>query len=212
MTLLPQRHEDTKLNFLVFVPSCLPAEAPRAGRSLWRKGGTQNVLYSPSCHLFLMGYRNGAIVRIACGVCLAVLPLTFIPARAQQSPSGFYVIINSKKNCPNKVSSHVGSKMYCVPKEPVITEADFESVSNVKYDSFLQKYILLKLTVSGFKSLKFITQRLPESKLALVIDNQVAGVFDNVDKNVSRTIPISGGGIHAPEVQWIYDRLKKKSP
>jgi len=159
-----------------------------------------------------MGYLNGAIVKITFGVCLAVLFLTFVPAWAQQSPSGFYVIINSKKNCPNKVSSHIGSKMYCVPKEPVITEADFESVSNVKYDSFLQKYILLKLTVSGFKSLKFITQRLPDSKLALVIDNEVAGVFDNVDKNVSRTIPISGGGINAPEVQWIYDRLKKKSP
>src|SRR5258708_23040697 len=104
-----------------------------------------------------MGYLNGAIVKITFGVCLAVLFLTFVPARAQQSPSGFYVIINSKKNCPNKVSSHIGSKMYCVPKEPVITEANFESFSTVKYNSFLHTYIFLKLTASRFKSSKFIT-------------------------------------------------------
>jgi hypothetical protein len=158
-----------------------------------------------------MGYHYGATMKVACGVGLALLFLNPGKAEAQQFPSGFYVIINSRKNCPNWLSSHVGPKTFCLPKEPVITEADFESVSEVRYDSFLQKYILLKLTASGFKSLKFLTQRLPDSKLALVIDDQVAGVFDNVDKNISQTIPIKGG-INAPEVLWIHDRLKKKSP
>jgi len=154
----------------------------------------------------------GTTIRIACLVILAGLLLTPFCACSQGSLSGFYVLIKSNKNCPNRLSSHDGTKTYCLPKEPVITESDFESVSEVRYDSLLRlKYILLNLTSNGLKSLKFLTQRLPDSKLALVIDDEVAGVFDNVDKNIARSIPISGG-VNAPEVQWIHDRLKKVKP
>jgi hypothetical protein len=158
-----------------------------------------------------MGYHSGSMVKIACGLVLAVLFLKPLHTFAQGSISGFYVLIKNKKNCPNRLSSHLGPKMYCLPKEPVITEADFESVGEIKYDKFFQKYFVLRLTANGFKSLKFLTQRLSGSELALVIDNQVAGVFDNMDKNVQQSIPITGG-VNAPEVQWIYDRLKKEKP
>jgi len=152
------------------------------------------------------------MIKIALLIVLAGLILNSLHTAAQGSITGFYIMIKNKKNCPNSLYSHDGTKTYCLPKGPVITEADFESVSEVQYDSLLQlKFIKLKLTSNGFKSLKFLTQRLSDSKLALVIDNQVAGVFDNVDKNISRTIPIRGG-INATEVQWIYDRLKKPNP
>jgi hypothetical protein len=167
-----------------------------------------------------MSYRAGSRIKMACLLVLAVLFLSPVCARpdpalraCSQGPvSGFYFIMKSKKNCPNTLSTHDGTKKYCLPKEPVITESDFESVSEVKYDSLLhQQYILLILTPNGLKSLKFLIERLPESELALVIDDQVAGVFDYVNKNVGRTIPIRGGA-NAPDVQWISDRLKKVKP
>lgn len=159
-----------------------------------------------------MSYCTGSMIKMACLAVHAILVFNPCCGYSQGSVSGFYFTIKSKKNCPNLLSSHDGAKPYCLPKEPVITESDFESVSEVKYDDLRhQQYILLNLTPNGFKSLKFLIQRLPESELALVIDDQVAGVFDYVNKNVGRIIQIRGGA-NAPDVQWISDRLKKVKP
>jgi hypothetical protein len=161
-----------------------------------------------------MSCRTGSGTKIACLLVLAVLFLSQAVGRAplQEPVSGFFFVIENKKNCPNRLGTHDGTKKFCLPKEPVITESDFESVSEVKYDSVRrQQYVLLNLTPNGLKSLKFLIQRLPESELALVIEDQVAGVFDYVDKNVGRTITITGGA-SAPDVQWISDRLKKVKP
>ena len=171
-----------------------------------------------------MSYRTGSMIKMACLLVLAVLFLSHgLAGRLSPRPpqghsgggppvSGFYIVIKNKKNCPNRLGTHDGAKKYCLAKEPVIAESDFESVSEVRYDSLhRQQYILLSLTPNGLKSLKFLIQRLPESELALVIEDQVAGIFDYMDKNVGRTIPIRGGA-NAPDVQWISDRLKKVKP
>ncbi len=131
------------------------------------------------------------------------------PSVAQNTGgNGFYVVIKSTRNCPNTLTSHDHLKSYCLPKEPVISSAEFASVTEIQYDSILQlKFMLLTLTRSGHKSIDFITKNLPDAQLALVIDNQVAGIFNNMDKNYGSTIKIMGG-VNAPEVEWIHEKLK----
>lgn len=157
-----------------------------------------------------MTLRAGSMVHAICLIVLAGLFLDATHARSQDSTAGFYVIMKVKKNCPNPITTQDGTKTYCVPKEPVIDESDFESVSEIRFDSLLkQKYIMLKFTANGFKSFKFLVDRLPDSKLVLVIDNKVTGIFDNVGKNfVGRSIQIRGG-INTPAIDWVYERLKK---
>jgi len=183
-----------------------------AGRFVAKIGTLEMYYLSLPVDLIFMGYRPGSRIKMACLVVFVIVFFNPLCAYSQGPASGFYIIIKNKKNCPNRLSSHDGTKKYCLPKEPVITSSDFESISEVRYDSLLQlQYTQLTLTHAGLRSLRFLTQRLSDSQLALVIDDQVAGIFDNVDKNVGRTIPIRGG-VNAPEVQWIYDRLKKEIP
>jgi hypothetical protein len=150
--------------------------------------------------------------RVFCLVAFAIIMMLPSRANSQPSVSGFYVILTIRKNCPHNLSTRDGTKTYCLTKEPVIAESDFESVGDVQFDSLLkEKFILLKLTDNGYNSFKFMANRLPDSRLVLVIDDQVAGVFDHVDKHIGRTIPIRGG-INAAGIDWVHDRLKKAKP
>ena len=129
-----------------------------------------------------------------------------------QETTGFYVIMKYKKGCPHKLFTKDLTKPYCLTKEPIITENEFEEVSDVEYDSLLESNSLtLKLTMDGYKTLKVLTEKLPDTKLALVIDHTVAGIFDNANKVISRTLPIRGG-IDGVEIEWIHSKLKKDKP
>jgi hypothetical protein len=129
--------------------------------------------------------------------------------QSQSLPSGFYILLKNKKNCQGLLHSMDGVKSFCVPKEPVIAASDFEEISPVKYDSLRHiKTLTLKLTTEGFKSLKFLTQKLPDTRLALVVENKVAGVLDSQEALVSRTIPITAAWDRL-DLEWIHDKLKK---
>ncbi len=131
---------------------------------------------------------------------------------AQSTTSGFYVIMRDKTGCVNLLFALTGPNSYCVPKDPVIPATEFESVTSIQNDLPKQlRYIDLRLTPAGFKILKALIAKLPDASLALVIDDRVAGTFESVGRMVDQTIPISGG-MEAPEIDWIYNRLKKKKP
>jgi hypothetical protein len=97
-------------------------------------------------------------------------------------------------------------------KEPIITEAEFESVSEIRYDRTEGvKYLELKLSSDAFKTLKGLKKRLPDTDLALVVDRKVAGIFENQDQIEGRIIPIRGT-LNSTEIDWIYRKLKKVKP
>lgn len=131
---------------------------------------------------------------------------------AQEMETGFYIVMDSKKNCPNPVHGRNETLIYCLTKEPILTVSDFESVSDVKYDSLLElRYLLLRLTPGGYNTLKVLMEKLPDTRLALVIENTVAGTYNHPSKILSRSLPIRGG-IDANEIDWIYSALKKLKP
>jgi hypothetical protein len=124
--------------------------------------------------------------------------------------TGFYVVIEDQTNCTNLVPSRSESRIYCLPKEPIVTANEFESLSAVKDDKKTNsRYINLKLTAEAFKTLKTLTSRLPDTRLALLVDDKVVGIFDKKGKSLNRTMKITGP---SPSIDWIYERLKKKGP
>lgn len=130
----------------------------------------------------------------------------------QHAPTGFYVLIESKTNCTNLVHAFKGTDTYCLPDGPIIVNTEFESVSDIKIDKQKQvRYFNLKLSPEGFTILKTLSDRLPQSRLALVIDGLVAGIFESNGKLVNRILPINGG-INAPEIDWIHYNLKRTKP
>ena len=123
-----------------------------------------------------------------------------------QSSAGFYVIMKSKAGCDNKVNAIIGTNTYCLPKNPVIPQTDFDQVSDVIYDKARQiKYVDLKLSQEGLKILKTLAGKLPDTHLALVIEGKVAGIFE-IPKQVNEIVPITGV---SPHIDWIHDKIKK---
>jgi len=138
-----------------------------------------------------------------------LLALVAFPVIAQER-TGFYVVIEDQTNCSNLVQSLSDVTNYCLPKEPVITSAEFESVSAIKYDKGLKtKYVNLKLSSDGFKTLKALTSKLPDARIALMVDDKVVGIYDSKGKALTKMLPITG---QSPSIDWIYERLKKKGP
>lgn len=142
-----------------------------------------------------------------------LLGLVALPGYSQTtSSSGFFVIIKEKTGCANTLFALTGANSYCLPKEPVIPATEFESVTTIQNDLPKQmRYIDLRLTAAGFKILKSLIAKLPDASLALVIEDRVVGTFESVGRMVDQTIPISGA-MDAPEIDWIYNKLKKKKP
>ncbi|MBL7854776.1 MAG: hypothetical protein JNL17_10265 [Cyclobacteriaceae bacterium] len=124
-----------------------------------------------------------------------------------QNQAGFFFVLNSKKNCPQKVSSISGRQQYCIASEPIIRASEFESVSDLKKDERQHTYLELTLSEVGVANLRTLSARLPDSQLVLVVDDKVVGEFENLGRIVNRTIPISDKN-NSGQMTWIRDRLK----
>lgn len=131
-------------------------------------------------------------------------------AYSQKASSGFYIVIETKIGCTNLVPGLSRATTYCLPKEPVITSAEFETISDLKFDVQV-KFFNLKLSAEGFNILKTLAGRLPDSRMALVIDNKVAGIFESKGMIVNQTVPIRGT-IDSQEIDWIHQKIKKAKP
>jgi hypothetical protein len=126
-----------------------------------------------------------------------------------QQPTGFYFAIEDRRNCPYVIYAFDEKRKYCVTKEPIIKDTEFESVSEIEYDLARQsKFVNLQLTKKGFALIKKLASQLPNKKLLLVVNDRVVGTFDGMDQLVSRTVPISGP-VDSKEIDWVYDKLKK---
>ncbi len=143
-------------------------------------------------------------------VCLA-LSIT-APGFAQHTPTGFYVVIGETNNCPNLAHSLTSEHIYCLPKEPIITESDFEAIGDVILDNtHREKRFDLRLSSEGFKTLTTLADKLPDSEVALVIGGHVSGIYESKGQLLKRTIVVRGD-INSPDIEWMHDKVVKKRP
>jgi hypothetical protein len=114
---------------------------------------------------------------------------------------------NAKIHCQKTVYSRDHKLTACIPKSPIITPSDFKSVTKIVNDEVNKiSYFNLVLTPEGLDKLKLIATTLPETELVLVVNNQIAGTFTNLDQIKTRRIQIAGEA-NSADVVWIYDEL-----
>lgn len=153
---------------------------------------------------------------IATGILISacwIAPFTECQAQTVEL-SGLYIILDDTKDCPNRRPTvNNKAKKYCVSQRPIISAAEFESVSQVIVDSVHnQKTIILRLSKNGFNTWKGIIKNFPNSSMALIIDGFASGTFKNKEGEIpSFNIPINGP-LNSTEVDWIYEHLKKTGP
>ena len=130
---------------------------------------------------------------------------------AQNMSQGFYIVLNQKK-CTNNVPSLNKKEHWCLSERVFIGVDEFEVLPGIHYDSvYLEKFIALKLTPTGFNKWKTIIISLPDTKLALVIANKVAGTFSNNYGEEPHIIVPLRGSFNSKEIDWIYEQLQKES-
>jgi preprotein translocase subunit SecD len=145
-------------------------------------------------------------IRIILVVAICWLNIT---ACFSQQSTGFYFAIEDRRNCSNIIYSFDEKQKYCVTKEPILSDREFESISEIEFDPLRQsKCVNLQLTKKGFDLIQKLTKQLPNKKLLLVVGNRVVGTFNGVGKIASRRLPISGS-MDSQVVDWVHDKLSK---
>ena len=133
----------------------------------------------------------------------------FATAFSQNIDTGFFLVIENPENCAHLVHAMTGPVSYCVPSNPVIPKAEFTFVGELKkVQGYELSSIDLRLTPEGFKTLETLTANLPNTKLALVLENHVVGIFDSKGVIRGSILPVSGK-VNSPEMEWLYNWVKK---
>ena len=139
---------------------------------------------------------------------LILLVAFWCDAYAQPETTGFYIVLDKKKECTNPFKSLTISIPLCLSKNPIIAEIDFESVSTIHTDSVRStKYINLKISKAAYGKFMLMARKLPRTNLALVVDGTIVGVIENLE-SIGNPIPIYSG-MYSSDVEWVYQKLKK---
>jgi len=133
---------------------------------------------------------------------------TWHDSLCQSELTGFYIILERKKECVNTFRSRVEGLPLCLSKAPIIAQGDFESISDIFTDSVRHaKYINLKISREAHDKFLLISKKLPRIDLALVVDGTIVGILDNLE-SIGNPIPIYAD-FYSSDVEWVYEKLKK---
>ncbi|MFM9838572.1 MAG: hypothetical protein ACKVOQ_09935 [Cyclobacteriaceae bacterium] len=127
-----------------------------------------------------------------------------------QTVNGFYFAIEDRRNCASIIYSLDEKERFCITKEPIIRDTEFESVSNIEYDQAgRSKFIKLRLTKRGFALINMLSGQLYNKKLFLVVGNHLVAIVKEAGQIVNCTVLISGP-IDSKQIDWVHDKLKKR--
>lgn len=124
---------------------------------------------------------------------LSVFFVFFIAiAASSQNQEGIYLTIQCAKKAP-KQSVAISDKQVCLAPNPIINISEFELVSDLQVAG---DKIWFDVTVShkALQTLLRISQNLPESTFAFVIDKQVFSTFTANELAIGKTFRFQGTG------------------
>ena len=89
-----------------------------------------------------------------------------------QTRTGIYITLEQEtETCENNIKLLNSNLVYCISQEPIIELNMVESVTDMAFDSVFQmQSFKIKLTSQGSKRVSTVAQRLPNHKLAVVVN------------------------------------------
>ncbi|MBA4054902.1 MAG: hypothetical protein C0490_09335, partial [Marivirga sp.] len=98
----------------------------------------------------------------------------------QEKASGIFITMDypRKTPCENELKMIIGKAKVCISKKPIILIKELKYVSDIQYDPKNKVYYIdAGLTPSGMQTLNKTITSLPQSKFALVVENEVICLF-----------------------------------
>jgi len=125
-----------------------------------------------------------------------------------QAKPGIYLTINlDLELCDHKMKLLNAESMYCILEEPIIEFDSFEKVTEMAYDSlFEMRNFRIILTPKGAKYVNTIAAKLPNQKLALVVNGILVSIIDLYGIYNARTIVI-WDQFDSQSMDWIHRSL-----
>jgi hypothetical protein len=126
-------------------------------------------------------------------------------AAADEGVTGFFLTIKCQRNL-QRHREILTSKSVCLPPSPIIYPKEFESISVVQ--EFGGKVFFdLKFTPKGYEMLLKVTENLPESKLALVVADQVFYVVKASELRVAPAFRFQAGAVNKETMEDVHRQL-----
>jgi hypothetical protein len=136
-----------------------------------------------------------------------VLLISCHAAIGQAKPGIYLTISQDLELCDHKMKLLNAETVYCISEEPIIELDSFEKVTDMAYDSlFEMRKFRIILTPKGAKYVNTIAAKLPDHKLALVVNGILVSTIDLEGIYSVRTIVI-WDQFDSQSMVWIHRSL-----
>lgn len=129
----------------------------------------------------------------------------------QEKASGIFITVDypRKTLCENELKMVIGKTKICISKKPIIQITELKYISDIQYDPGNKVYYIdAGLTTSGMQTLKKTTTSLPQSRFALVVENEVICLFKITTETSVHAIRM-GEDAALDDLKIIHSALKK---
>ena len=144
---------------------------------------------------------------------LAIL-LFLLASLQEEESSGIYIVLKplKKTTCENELKMVIDQAKLCISKKPIVTVDQIDFITPIKYDPVIESYYIdVGFSPTAMVTLNRTYTSLPNTKFALVINNDIVCVFTVREEIAIKSVRI---GQDAPlkDLQTIRDILSKIKP
>jgi hypothetical protein len=129
----------------------------------------------------------------------------------QDNASGIFITMDypRKTHCENELKMVIGKTKICISKKPIIEINELKYVGDIQYDPINKVYYIdAGLTSAGIQTLNKTISSLPNSRFALVVDNEIVCIF-KVPAETKVTVIRMGEDAHLEDLKTIQKSLGK---
>lgn len=121
--------------------------------------------------------------------------------------TGIFLTVECTKDVPRQ---HVmmSSRTVCLAQSPIILPKEFKSIGNL-VDADKRVYFDLTFTDRGYKALVDLTAKLPQSSLALVVDDEVFFVFKSSEQRIAGTFRFNSPAKRHKQLAEVHQKLEQ---
>jgi hypothetical protein len=134
-----------------------------------------------------------------------LLTLLLLAGPAEGKISGIFMTIDCRKDIPRK-HEMLTSKTVCLTQNPIIQPKDFGTIGPMQ-ESGANIYFDLTFTPKGHQTLIKLTSNLPDSQLALVVNDEVFFVFKSSELKVAPTFRFQSTAKYRSQFESIHRQL-----